>query len=66
MTISNSQTSLLDSVLKAQSTQQDVGVAVAKKAQDVIKQQGAAMVQLLERSGIQPTGDARPVLDAYA
>ena len=56
MTISNQPTSLLDSVLQAQTTQQDAGVAVLKKAQDLVKQQGQAMVQLLEQSGISPAG----------
>ena len=63
MTISNQPTSLLDSVLKAQSTQQDVGVAVLKKAQDLVKQQGQAMVQLLEQSGVSANGSK---LDTYA
>ena len=63
MTISNQPTSLLDSVLQAQTTQQDAGVAVLKKAQDLVKQQGQAMVQLLEQSGISPDGSK---LDAYA
>jgi hypothetical protein len=63
MTISNQPASLLDSVLKAQSTQQDVGVAVLKKAQDQVKQQGQAMVQLLEQSGM-PTDGSK--LDSYA
>ena len=63
MTISNQPTSLLDSVLQAQTTQQDAGVAVLKKAQDLVKQQGQAMVQLLEQSGISPDGSR---LDAYA
>ena len=63
MTISNQPTSLLDSVLQAQTTQQDSGVAVLKKAQDLVKQQGQAMVQLLEQSGISPDGSK---LDAYA
>ena len=63
MTISNQPASLLDSVLQAQTTQQDAGVAVLKKAQDLVKQQGQAMVQLLEQSGISPDGSK---LDAYA
>jgi hypothetical protein len=63
MTISNQPTSLLDSVLKAQSTQQDVGVAVLKNAQDLVKQQGQAMVQLLEQSSM-PTDGSK--LDSYA
>ena len=63
MTISNQPSSLLDSVLQSQTTQQDVGVAVLKKAQDQIKQQGQAMVQLLEQAGVSPDGSR---LDAYA
>jgi hypothetical protein len=63
MTIANQPTSLLDSVLKAQSTQQDVGVAVLKKGQDLVKQQGQAMVQLLEQSGMSTDGSK---LDSYA
>ena len=34
MTIANAPTSLLDSVLTAQTTRQDIGVTVLKKAQD--------------------------------
>ena len=63
MTISNQPSSLLDSVLQSQTTQQDAGVAVLKKAQDQIKQQGQAMVQLLEQAGVSPDGSR---LDAYA
>ena len=51
MTISNGPSSLLDSVLNAQTTQQDIGVAVLKKAQDAMKQQGEAMVRMLEQAG---------------
>lgn len=64
MTISTSSgTSLLDSVLNAETARVDVGVAMLKKAQDVEKQQGAAMVEMLERSG-QPAGGR--LLDVYA
>ena len=56
MTVSNQPSSLLDSVLMAETTRQDVGVAVLKKAQDLVKQQGQAMVQLLEQSSISPDG----------
>jgi hypothetical protein len=63
MTVSNQPTSLLDSVLQAQTTQQDAGVTVLKKAQDAVKQQGQAMVQLLEQSGVSADGSH---LDAYA
>ena len=63
MTVSNQPSSLRDSVLQAQTTQQDVGVAVLKKAQDLVKQQGQAMVQLLEQSGVSTDGLK---LDSYA
>ena len=63
MTLTNQPISLLDSVLQAEGTRQDAGVAVLKKAQDQAKQQGQAMVQLLEQSGISPDGSK---LDAYA
>lgn len=66
MTISNSPTSLLDSVLTAQTTRQEIGVAVLKKAQDAMKQQGEAMVQMLEQAGAQPTTDGKSLLDVYA
>ncbi len=56
-------TSLLDSVLNAQSTQVDIGVAVLKKAQDAMKQQGEATVKMLEQSSINPDGR---LLDTYA
>jgi hypothetical protein len=63
MTISNQPSSLLDSVLKAETDRQDAGVAVLKKAQDLVKQQGQAMVQLLEQSGLSVDGTR---LDTYA
>jgi len=66
MTIANAPTSLLDSVLTAQTTRQDVGVAVLKKAQDAAKQEGQAMVQMLEQAGAQPAGEGKSLLDAYA
>ena len=56
-------TSLLDSVLNAQNTQVDIGVAVLKKAQDAVKQQGEAMVKMLEQVAINPDGRH---LDTYA
>ena len=58
-------TSLLDSVLTAQSTRVDMGVAVLKKAQDLDKQEGAAMVQMLENASIKP-GEKGQLLDTYA
>lgn len=64
MTISTSSgTSLLDSVLNAETARVDVGVAMLKKAQDVEKQQGAAMVEMLEQS-VQPAESRH--LDVYA
>ena len=66
MTISNVPTSLLDSVLTAQTTQADAGIAVLKKAQDTMKQQGEAEVQMLEQAGVQGSGQAKPLLDSYA
>ena len=63
MTVTNQGTSLLDSVLSAQTTRQDVGVAVLKKAQDAMKQQGEATVKMLEQSSINPDGR---LLDTYA
>ena len=63
MTVSNQRSSLLDSVLQAQTTQQDAGVTVLKKAQDLVKQQGQAMVNLLEQAGVSADGSK---LDTYA
>ena len=52
MTINTSSpTALLDSVLTAQTTRQEVDVQVLKKAQDALKQQGEAMVNMLEQAG---------------
>ena len=58
-------TSLLDSVLNAQSTREDIGVTMLKKAQDVERQQGTALVQMLEQTGAQP-GKQGQLLDTYA
>lgn len=66
MTLSNAPTSLLDSVLTAQTTQQDIGVSVLKKAQNAMKQQGEAMVQMLEQAGAQAPNAGKPLLDTYA
>ena len=66
MTISNTPTSLLDSVLTAQTTQQEMGISVLKKAQDSAKQQGEAMVQMLEQAGTHTSGAGKPLLDTYA
>jgi hypothetical protein len=57
-------TSLLDSVLNAQSTRADIGVAVLKKAQDVQKEEGAALIEMLEKSVPPPAEDFH--LDVYA
>jgi len=57
-----SPTSLLDSVLNAESARQDANITLLKKAQDIEKQQGEALVQMLEKSV--PPVDGR--LDAYA
>ena len=56
-------TSLLDSVLNAQSTRADVGVAVLKKAQDTQKQEGAVLIDMLKKSAIKPDDFH---LDVYA
>jgi len=66
MTISNAPTSLLDSVITARTTDQELGVAVLKKAQNTMKQQGEALVQMLEQAGTQTASAGRPLLDAYA
>jgi hypothetical protein len=55
--------SLLDSVLNAQTTQNEIGVAMLKKAQDTEKQQGAALIDMLEKSAPQPN---EYHLDVYA
>jgi hypothetical protein len=57
--------SLLESVLTAQTTRVDIGVSMLKKAQDVEKQEGAALVQMLEKSGAKP-GESSALLDTYA
>ncbi len=56
-------TSLLDSVLNAESARVDIGVAVLKKAQNADKQQGEAIVELIESAGATP---AQPGLDVFA
>ena len=55
----------MDSVLTAQTTRVDIGVSMLKKAQDVEKQEGAALVQMLEKSGVKP-GESSALLDTYA
>lgn len=59
----SSATSLLDSVLNAQATRSEIGVAVAVKAKDAEEQQGQAMVKLIEQAG--STSGYQP-FDAYA
>lgn len=55
--------SLLESVLEAQSTRFEIGVAVLDKAQEVQQQQGEAMIRLIEQAApaASPAG-----LDTYA
>jgi hypothetical protein len=55
--------SLLDSVLKSESTRQEIGVEVLRKTQDVARQQGEAMVEMLEKS---VSNSDLPRLDTYA
>lgn len=55
--------SLLDSVLSAENTRVDINVAALKKSQDAEKQQGEAIVELLEMSG---NPSARPSLNVFA
>lgn len=67
MTVSQSLGSpLLESVLRAQSARSDASVAMLAKAQEVTRQQGAAMVDLLEQAQVDPRGPADFHLDAYA
>ena len=64
MTISSqSGTSLLESVVKSESARVDAQVELLDKAQDITRQQGEAMVQLLEAAGPDQGGRG---LDAYA
>ena len=62
----SSPVSLFDSVLQAQAMHQEMGVSVLKKSQDVMKQQGEAMVQLLEQAGQTSSSESGQLLDAYA
>lgn len=67
MNVTNQGVSLMDSVLVAQSTQQDMGVSVLKKAQNIEKQEGAAALRLIEQAGSQGMRqDSGALLDAYA
>ena len=65
MTVSNDTSTVLDSVLSAQNTQQEAGIAVLKKAQDAMELQGEEMAQMLSKLGGQPAS-GQPLLDAYA
>jgi len=46
--------SLLESVLNAESTRVEIGVAVLKKANDAQERQGEAMIKLIEASAPTP------------
>ncbi|MCC6235229.1 MAG: YjfB family protein [Verrucomicrobiales bacterium] len=59
----SSVTTLLDSALHAETARQQSDVALLRKAQDLVKQQGEAMVQVLEQAGNPPPVDR---LDTYA
>ena len=66
MNVSNRPTtSLLDSALNAQTTRVNMGVVVLKKAQDLEKQEGVALVQMLENTSIR-LGENGQLLDTYA
>jgi len=58
--------SLFDSVLQTQAMRQEMGVSLLKKSQDVMKQQGEAMVQMLEQAGQCQFCESGHTLDAYA
>lgn len=67
MTISGSSPlSLFDSVLQAQASREAAGVSLLKKSQDVMKQQGEAMVQMLEQAGDCQSCESGSKLDTYA
>jgi hypothetical protein len=61
--VQNQTLNLLDSVLAAEATRQQAGVLVLDKAQETMKQQGAATVELLESA---ETATAGVHLDVYA
>jgi hypothetical protein len=65
MIVSNQPASLLDSILAAQSTREEMGVAVLKKAQDSAKQEGEAMVKMLEQASTSASSNGR-LLDVFA
>lgn len=58
--------SLFDSVLQTQAMRQEMGVSLLKKSQDVMKQQGEAMVQMLEQAGACQSCEGGRRLDVYA
>ena len=58
--------SLFDSVLQTQAMRQEMGVSLLKKSQDMMKQQGEAMVQMLEQGGQCQSCESGHTLDAYA
>ena len=67
MSISGSSgTSLLQSVLDSQSTRADVEVALLKKAQNLMKTQGHAMIDVLEQAGAPCDQSCGQNLDTYA
>lgn len=66
MTISNRPTSLLDSVLDAQTTRQEIDVSMLRKAMDTMKQQGEAELQLIEQAGVQPASSGGSGLNVLA
>jgi hypothetical protein len=53
----------LERALPAQNTRYAIDVAVLKKAQDVMKEQGDALLYLLERTG---ASQLNHMLDVYA
>lgn len=57
----------LASALKAQATRSEIGVAVLKKAQDTMRQEGEAMVDLIEKAAPpQSLPEGYAGLDVYA
>lgn len=67
MNISGSSSlSVFDGVLQAQAMREQMGVSLLKKSQDVMKQQGETMVQMLEQAGQCQSCESGHTLDAYA
>jgi hypothetical protein len=67
MSISGSTgTSLLQSVLDSQTRRADTEVALLKKAQNVMKSQGHAMIEMLEQAGSAGKNQSGQLLDVYA